>query len=284
MFARVGRHVWIKSGTVCDDQSLKVDRSGSAADPVVVGAYYVSGNVAYQGYVGSKRPEINGTYEPRCRVWPSRCAWNTASTGSDKTGSNAVPTSRYGGLIVVSAQKHVTVQDLSLRDSAGIGLLFDGTTPTNICTAAVGAGCEFYWAAKNNKISHTASTPLMFIEGRYLVASGNETEYGNLSWPDSQPTATNWGPAIHIGRCQPCNALVESNFIHDDWGEGIGPYHGSVVLIRGNRVANVRRASIYTSGGRVVVEQNIIAGGPVTPEKGLGDPDRTSRSGPAFFS
>ncbi len=280
----VGADVWIKAGTRCANQVLQVDWSGTASDPVVVGSYYIRGTDAYEGYAGSTRAEISGTYEPQCRRWPSKCAWNTASSGEDRTGSNAIPASRYSGLVVVSAQKYVTIQDLSVTNSAGIGILFDGKAATNICTSAVGSVCEFHWMAKNNTISHTASTPLMFLEGRYLVARGNQTEFGNLSWPDSQPYATRWGPAIHIGRCQPCNALIEDNDVRDDWGEGIGPYHGSVILIRGNRIANVRRASIYTSGDRVVVEQNIISGGAVTPEPGLGDPGRTGEGGPAFYS
>jgi hypothetical protein len=45
---KTGSDLWLKSDTVCEDQRLIVDWSGTTADHAIVGTYYVSGGVAYQ--------------------------------------------------------------------------------------------------------------------------------------------------------------------------------------------------------------------------------------------
>ncbi len=271
-----GSDVWIKAGTVCHDQVLVVDWPGrSEADPAVIGTYYVSDGTAFQltpdnptespsSYVYSNgaRAEINGSYESACRSWPSQCAWNTAS---------AVPPSQYVGLVNVHSEKYVTIQDLTVKDSAGLGIVFEGNPSAGKCTPAIGAACDFYVTIQRNVVSHTAGTGVNVLEGRYTVIRDNVVDYTNIAKKDSQAW-NSWGAAVHVGRCYPCNALIENNDVWNSYGEGIGPYGVSVVLVRGNRIANGRRASIYTSGGRNVVEQNLIAGGPVINEPGLGDP------------
>jgi hypothetical protein len=271
-----GADVWIKAGTVCDDQTLTVDWSGnSEADPVIIGSYYVSGGAAFQltpdnpngppssyRYSNGSRAEITGTYKSQCRAWPSQCAWNSA---------NAIPSSQYVGLVNVNARKYVTIQDLTVRDSAGLGIVFEGNPSGGKCTGAVASACEFYLTIQRNAVSHTAGTGVNVLEGRFAVIRDNVVDYTNIAKKDSQPWKS-WGAAIHVGRCYPCSALIENNDVWNSYGEGIGPYGVSVVLVRGNRIANGRRASIYTSGGRNVVEQNLISGGPVIDEPGLGDP------------
>ena len=292
----VGADVWLKAGSTCNNQTLTVDWGGTSSDRVVVGSYYVSGGAAYQNtptnplanpqdglvYSHGARAIVSGSYVASCRVWPSRCDWNTASNGADKTSTNATPSSQYGALITIAGAPYVTVQDLIVRDSAGIGIQVDGNSTSNNCRG-IEPACEDYSILQRNKVSHTSSTGILFLESRYGVIRENEQEYDNLAWKDSQPDRW-WGAGISAGRCDPCNLLIENNYTHDGYGEAIGPYGVSYVLVRGNRVANNRRVSIYFDGDAdVVAEQNIIAGGAVTAESGLGDPDRVN-IGPAFYA
>lgn len=288
-----GADVWILAGTTCRSQMLNVDWAGnSEADPVIIGSYYVSDGVANQNRptnpntnpmdgltYAMPRPTIQGSYIPSCRVWPSRCAFNTADPVNQTPGT-AVPTSRYSALVEV-IKPFVTVQDLVVRDSAGVGVQMDGRNngTRRPCDSSVPAGlppggCDYYFTVRNVHVTHSAGNPIYILGVRYSVAYGNELDYGDLAWRDGQPASRNWGNLIDTGQCMPCYALIENSYLHDGWGEGIGPYGTSVILVRGNRVAGVRTASIYTSGGRHVIEQNIVAGGAVTQEAGLGDPNK----------
>ena len=279
-----GADVWLKAGTVCSNQTLRIVWPGTQSDRVIVGSYYVSGGVAYESEPSNPqlnpkdrnypngRATIRGTYRASCRAWPSQCQINTAE---------AVPNGEYGALVTVPGTPYVTVQDLVVRDSAGYGILIDGIAAGNVCRADNKA-CEDYTIVKDNLVSHLLSAGIVYQESRFGVVAGNEVEYQGLSATDSR--GVGYGAALTVVRCDPCDLLVENNYMHDIRGETIGPFGVSNVLVRGNYLSNGTRSLIYFDGAAdVVAEQNILAGGSYTDEPGLGDPEKY-RSPPAFFA
>ena len=109
-----GADVYLRAGDVWDDRVLTVDWSGTAEDPAIVGAYHFDGGQLRHDAGELRKPEINGTLESACRR-AKNCAMQS---------SRAVPTSTYRGLIHLAA-RHVTIQNLRLRDSAGQMISFD---------------------------------------------------------------------------------------------------------------------------------------------------------------
>src|SRR5262249_52857195 len=140
-----GSDVWIKSGTTCSNQTLDIKWSGTVADRVVVGTYYVSGGIAYQLFPSNLSPStlakdytwatpraiIQGSYRASCRVWPSKCAY-LGATGGGTPGSPIVPNGHYAALITNPGSKYVTIQSLEVRDSAGAGIAIDAYMTTGI--------------------------------------------------------------------------------------------------------------------------------------------------------
>lgn len=274
-------NVVLKAGTVCQ-QRLTVNWSGTASNRVVIGTYYVSGGTAYFSvpadvyanpadgvyYPNGAPAALQGTYRASCRTSGAiTCEFGTGSNPKP----NAVPTTGDGAMLLITGAEYVTVQDLVARDSAGIGFAQIGAGG-DVCYS----GCDDYTVFQRVRVDHAAASGIQIQRSRYSVVRDSEVLYTNLSWKDNLNNS--WGNDIGFRRCEPCSGLVENNYTHDGYGEGIGPYAVTHVLIRGNVVSNTGRPHFYSSGHDIVIEQNTILGGLPQDEPGLGYPGRTRAS------
>lgn len=257
--------VLLYQGTTCEDQVLFMDWPGTSANRVLVDTYYVDANGIERLWhisTGLPKAKINGTYEPSCRALTGPvgniqgCAWDGAA-GASGTKFPPVPSSQYHGLIN-SWNIYQTIRNIELYDSAGIGVNTDGFNYFNNAQ-------PHYTIVEGMYIHHIASTGIVFVDAQYNIARNNEVAFTNLDWVDLKTDF--YGNGILSGRGYPAFNLIENNYVHDDWGEGIGCYFGSHCVVRGNRTAQHRSAGKYISDYRdVVVEQNIFAGGNVNNE------------------
>ncbi|MFU8815354.1 MAG: hypothetical protein ACNA7W_08405, partial [Pseudomonadales bacterium] len=95
-----GADVYFRAGDVWHDQQLRINWSGSASDPAVIGAYHMSNGKVVYGPGSLRKPEINGTFDAACRANKS-CAIDS---------SRAVPSSGWQGLVVINGN-NVTVRN-----------------------------------------------------------------------------------------------------------------------------------------------------------------------------
>jgi hypothetical protein len=258
-----GSDVWLKAGVACEDQTVTIDWSGTSADGAIVGAYYVAGVQAYQGCSSSgctptNRPEINGTYTSACSRALGAPVGSACSVGIGNSvpGSlynnpppanpvTPVPVNIFTGLVTVTSASYVTLQDLFITESAGIGididasphLTMDDVRVDSTATGGILAKGSQYTILRNSDISRTAA--------------GGST--GDLQY-DSK------GHAVSMQNMQPAYTLVENNYIHETFGEGLNCPRQSFVIYRGNRFESTYNVSIYATCTDSVFENNEIYG------------------------
>jgi len=238
----VGSDVFIKAGTTCVNQALTVGWEGSSSNRVIIGSYYVVGSKALQGFEGSSRPTIRGTYGSACRsTTPSTCP-----VGVDADNKDAVPANQWNGLITVRTS-HVTVQDLALADSSGAGLVHVGDNTTSDLVV------------QNLSIAQTVEAGIRLQRVKSDILRNNSIDTVSVKKVDGR-TKT-WSPAIVVIDSAPSYTLIEGNTLGNSGGEGIGVLRSSHTIIRGNTLANVRRPLIYLDNASDnVVEHNVLLG------------------------
>jgi parallel beta-helix repeat protein len=240
-----GTDVFIKAGTTCSNQRLIVDWPGTAANRVVIGSYYLSGTNARQGFEGSSRPTITGTYGTSCR---SANGPSTCPVGLNAEDDKAVPTNQWDGLIQVRTS-YVTVQDIAVADSSGSGvthLAAKGKTESNV-------------TFQNLSVTRTFNSGIRLERVQNDVLRDNHVDQVSLMKVDGR--TKNWPPGILVTDSAPANLLVEGNTLTNSGGEGIGVLRSTHVIIRGNVVANNRRPLIYLdNAANTVVEHNMLLG------------------------
>ncbi len=280
----VGADVWIKAGTTCQPASgFAINWSGTAGDRVVVGSYYVSGGVAFQLLPSNYGPTvlandytwaqpraiIQGSYQPSCRVWPSQCAFVGVNGIRTGVSGPVVPSNVYGFLVSLTG-RYQTVQSLDVRDSAGGGIVNDGFALSGLYPSKGQVSAQSFNTIQYNVVSHTAYQGLFWVSAIYGVVRGNVVNWNGLSKADNQIGAADGG-SLYVVHCDPCHAVIENNFFHDDYNETIGIGDASFVLFRGNLISNSQRVDIYPDGAAdVLSEQNMALGGIWSQEPGLG--------------
>lgn len=303
----ISSDLWLKQGTTCQNQTLSVDWSGTAVDRAVIGTYYVSGGVAYQltpnvllanpqdaVYSNGTRATIQGSYLPSCRVHPTKCAWYL-SDANMTAGSPRVPNTLYGAMIYIPGSDYVTVQDIIVKDSAGIGINVENTSGTGgtsngKCNSTSSSpACEDYVIIQRVKVDHVANFGIVFNRSNKGVLRESESSFDNLQYLDAQPGINNWGGNTNMLNDEHADSLIENNWLHNCVGECVANYWSSHIIVRGNRGSNGRRVMHYLAGsGYLVSEQNIWAGGvvDVASEPTLGDPTRRTSMGatPAYWA
>lgn len=237
-----GSDVFLKAGTTCGNQTLTVNWEGSSSDRVIIGSYRMSGSKAVQGFDGSSRPTIKGTYGSACRsTTPSTCP-----VGIDANLKDAVPANQWDGLINVRTS-HVTVQDIALADSSGSGLAHIGDNTTSDLVV------------QNLSITQTLGSGILLQRVKSDVLRNNTVDRVALKKVDGR--VNNWPPGIMVTDAAPSNTLIEGNTLTNSAGEGIGVLRSSHTIIRGNTVANNRRPLIYLDNASDnVVEHNLLLG------------------------
>jgi parallel beta-helix repeat protein len=248
-----GRDVYILAGTDNGVRAFFITWEGGPANRVVVGCYYLDGNNSDQltscnegsGANQQIKPLIRGTYEESCRqTIPSTCPIDT---------SGAVPSSIWGGLIQTYNRKYVTVQDLRVENSSGLGVLLgnDVDGPTFPIVQRVDIRRAFHSGIQINKAA----------SGNRAIIRDNTILDTALSRVDGR--TANWPPCVIVDSNTNAfaNTLIERNRLHACGGEGFGMLRTRNNIIRENVISNVRRPAIYldNSSGNVV-EHNIIVG------------------------
>ncbi len=263
-----GADLWLLQGTVCEDQSLRVDWDGTAGDRVHVGTYYVASGTPHPlrpqdpslppesfSYANGTRAEINGTYDSTCSRTLNGSLPAGASCAFD--GPGAVPSSKYSALVVIAAD-YVTVQDLSLKNSAGWSIAGSDVGHAHVI---------------NNRISNGAGSAVVAQGTNFAVVRGNQINGTNLMSPRADALNPSWGSTIVVVGNKldnPAHALVENNSVYLNFGEGIAVLKSNHVIIRRNYLGQNWSANIYMdNGGWTVVEYNLIWGGrPSSPNIG----------------
>ena len=229
----VGDDVYFKRGNNFTNARLFIDWSGSENNRVYIGAYGE----------GSK-PVFDG--------------------------KNLAPFSnQWGSLVTIEGWDYVTVENLKIINSYGIGLRF--TDEYNSINGAM------YGEAKNIDVSMTGDASIQF-NGDYtkyglienctatLAGMGSEGSSGripnnspyNIWWPYNNP---DWWP-FGIGATYADNVIVKNNIVHDVFAEGIGFYKGSDNCVaENNTVYNTWSGSIYIDAGKNnIIRNNLVYG------------------------
>lgn len=237
-----GADVYVLAGTVCEDQYLEVDWSGTASNPVIIGSYYVVGGTPYSGYAGSARPEINGNYTRACHAWvASTCPVNhpKISRGSP------IPASYYSGLVQFAAS-YVTVRDLAIHDSAG--------------TCLASSSNAWHHLTLDNLDVDFCLAPGFNFNNQYVTVRNsrfNQVSLDRVSGLHSPP----WPVALLIRGQRPAYFLFEDNVLSNTSGEGLGCLQSSRCIVRNNTFENVSGPFLYLDNNfDSVYEGNLIYG------------------------
>lgn len=217
-------------------EQLVVDWVGVLGDRSTVGSYYMSGGSPVIGVPdGVNRPTFWGNY---------------AKAGDPYNVANAIPPTQYAGLVQVIVD-YVTVQDIAVKNSAGIGINLLSTV----------ASPHHYMTVDNVVVDYTAGSSVVFNRGSTYGILRNS----DISWC-AQSNANGDDPPPHplcIGLTTSNYGIIENNYVHEHYGEGITTWEGSRgAIIRNNVIAGVRSANIYMDNAyETIVEGNIMSGG-----------------------
>lgn len=232
-----GADVYFRAGDTWNNQQLLIRWAGTASDPAIVGAYHVSNGRAVFNQGNLRKPEINGTFEAACRQ-ARNCSLD---------GGNAVPSSTWAGLVVIGGS-NVTVENLRLRDSAGAAVTFDhSSTRRNI-------------VIQNLDIAHWARAIINAKNVQNIVIRNNVANGGNYCDRDDYSACSGvwWAAGIYVSDSPNAHALLENNTVTQSYGEGVSCLRASHVIIRGNRVGNLRSTGLYLDNcSHSVIEKNI---------------------------
>jgi hypothetical protein len=232
-----GADVYFRAGDTWHNQQLRIVWSGTSTDPSIVGAYHVDNGRVRYNHGSLRKPEINGTFEATCRA-AKNCALDSSS---------AVPTTTWQGLVIIGGS-NVTVENLRLRDSAGAAITFNpSSTRRNIVIA-------------NNEIAFWARAIINAKNVQHIVIRGNVARQGNYCDRDNYKSCDGvwWAAGIYVSDSKNAHALLENNVVTQSYGEGLSCLRSSHVIIRGNRVGNLRSTGLYLDNcSESVVEHNI---------------------------
>jgi hypothetical protein len=193
---------------------LTVDWAGTSSAPALVGAYYLDGSTPKRGY-RTALPIIDG--------------------------DDRIPTSRYGALISVRANR-VRVENLRVMNSEGRGI-----------SVADVSGAEIMGCTLSN----------IFAGGiHFLRATGSRAENNLVTRADIgfSQGASNWGASIAI--VSSTSTVIRNNTVSEVWGEGINAHSGSqYTLIEQNRLFGVRAVGIYSDASPdTTIRRNLVVG------------------------
>jgi hypothetical protein len=234
-----GDDVFFKCGTTYyPSVGLTINWEGSSSDPVEIGAYYLEGSRAIYGVKGS-RPIIsgNGHKVPENQCFGYKNSWQ--------------------GLLQVYSKDFIHIKDLHIYQSGNRGILISGNLE-NLTNAE-------NFLIKNTKIEDSFG-PGIIIEknaNNYGIIEGCEVMGSGYSWKSG--CNNDWPVALAVFSSPYSNTTIKRNYVHENWGEGIGSGrvdcnfnsgNSGFVIIEDNIVWANRRVDIYISR----TEHNIVRG------------------------
>ena len=242
--SQTGADVYLESGSVFDNQTVVVDWGGSPSDWAILGCYKVGVNGQAESCSATDpKPEINGTFELSC-AQSRTCAMDN---------HNAVPSSRWAALVDVKSS-YVTVQNLALKDSAGVPIQIgepNAQRSNFVFEDLEVVGSVNYIALVN----HGASRGTI---RRITAHSFNRCDEFKF---DVCVAEAGWPAGIIVANTQDAYVIIEDNEVYQGFGEGINCFRSSHVVVRGNRVGNIHSNAIYLDNcSNSIVENNITWG------------------------
>jgi parallel beta-helix repeat protein len=215
-----GDDVYFKCGGTWSGTALQPNVQGASdTNRTVIGAYYGAGTIGVSG----NKPILSGN----SRTFPAK-------------GS-------YTGLINLSSKSNVTVENLHVVESGGIGIQFtDGSN--NIIQ-----NCYIASTYRHGiRVSGSATT--------YVIAYNEITDTGysrfdSATWPSAIAAIGN-NPSPSTKK-----HIIRNNYVYLNHGEGIDLLKGTEdIIVEYNTVVNNRSGSIYIdrSGKRNIIRFNLV--------------------------
>lgn len=230
-----GDDVYFKCATtITPNAQFVVDWTGTSGDQVVIGAYYDDGGAVY-GVSGS-RPTIDGD------------------------GYYELGTDYYGAQIKVAGVDYVEVRDLHIYQAGGIGIELEGDY-TDFPEHCVVDNCDVEGAARQGISCSRAPY-------NYNQITDNDVSGAGYGWASGLTDGT-WPVAISISHCPHSYTTISGNYVHENYGEGIGVWRAEAAAaddsgyatIEDNLIWNNRRVDIYIDGTQYnTVRRNICLG------------------------
>lgn len=234
---RMGDDVYFKCGTwLSPSSSLRVGWQGTKDDPVVIGSYYLDNTDAVYGLKGA-RPVISGS--------------NYTVPGGNW----------YSGLVSVQSADYVHIKNLHIYKAGGTGIKIDGRYTTNSRFFIVD-NCVIEGAVMSGIA--TSRNPENY--GRITNNDVSGCAYG---WHKGFEGIHTWPVTITVAHCPKAHTIISGNYVHENWGEGIGVWRAQspsadgsgYVTIEDNVIWNNRRVDIYIdSTSHNIVRRNLCLG------------------------
>jgi hypothetical protein len=217
---------------------LRIQWSGTEANPAVIGAYYSDGGspaAAVHGVNGDGRPIISGS--------------NYTIPANDS----------YQGLIHISGEYgYITIENIEVYRSGDVGVYLTGNytadSPHNITISNVYINGSWGSGIYCNKVAYA-----------YVTVEDCEVYHHNHRVPT---VGGNWGAGISFVNSPYANATVRRNYVHEGYGEGISSTrvvqlsvadHCGHVTVEDNLIWNNRRVSIYFNSTEYNIARRNIA-------------------------
>ena len=202
--------IYFLAGDEWDHGFLAVDWSGTDQAHAIIGAYRsnADGTVSYGAPPDHRRPIINDEYQAG------------GETFTPATGSTA-------GIDVSGS--HVDIGDIEVEQS-GWGIRVQGDHQTDVTIDDVFINGAYQCGIQANGVTNlTIQNSELFNAEAFR---GIFHQYGN------------WCSTVGIQKSH--NIVVQNNFIHESWGEGINAFYGSTnAVIRNNVLYANWAAGIY---------------------------------------
>lgn len=239
----VGDDLRLHAGSVFEDQRLVIRWSGAASNWATVDCYRRgSSGQALDCRPADRKPEINGTYEPHC-----------APNSSCKLfESGAVPDRDWIGLVDADSS-FLSIKNIAVRDSASI--------PIRLLSSPERPRQGF--VIEDVDVEHTSARILLvgsnYTDGVIRRVKGNQW---GLCYKYRHPAClakqSPWSGGIVVHDSPEAMILIEDNEVTEGYGEGMICLRSSHVVMRGNKVGDVKAVSYYLDHcSNSIVENNM---------------------------
>ncbi|MEZ5595096.1 MAG: right-handed parallel beta-helix repeat-containing protein [Pseudomonadales bacterium] len=266
-----GSDLWIAAGTTLHGQLLS-QNAGTAEDPAMIGCYQperTGPEPCWQfkrggsldkstGRLGHLAPwRLLGSMHPGCYD-TGTCDFSFRSDSCRNT-ADALLIIRHSWVVVRGGHiDHSSCDGITVKPVGGQG---------------VGAGRLLGFQLLDSIVEYTGSRFLLMSGGvRFPVIANNIFRHGNKCTQNVQrggmKPADNFncakgrhGGGVVTNRSIGVFGLIENNDVYMNWGEGIQCGSATHLLVRGNRIGNLRNPALYSNGCTAFIsEHNLVWG------------------------